>query len=76
MSGSESMMPRRPVGEILVSEGYLTPERLAEAMAVQHRPGERRLLGQILVSRGYITPAQIKIALARQKLAPRPSAGA
>lgn len=69
-------VPAKRVGEILVEGGYITRAKLAEAMAVQKRPGETRLLGQILVSRGYVTPAQIKIALARQKLAPHAPGGA
>ena len=53
------------LGDILVSQGALSSERLAEALREQQaRPG--RPLGQVLVQADAITELQLLAALARQ----------
>ena len=50
------------IGDILVSEGKITPEQLEEALANQRH--DRRELGQILLSLGYIDKVDLAKALA------------
>jgi type IV pilus assembly protein PilB len=52
------------IGEILVSEGKITPEQLEEALAAQQEIGER--LGAVLLSLGYIDQVDVAKALARK----------
>jgi MSHA biogenesis protein MshE len=56
------------LGNLLVDQGLLSPERLAEALAEQKRTG--RLLGRVLVENGYVTEEQIARTLASQLEAP------
>lgn len=48
---------RRRIGEILVSEGLITPEQLDQALAVQKVSGD--LLGTILLERGWISETDL-----------------
>ena len=56
--------PWRQLGEILSSEGLLTPRELEEALREQRRSG--RLLGQILVHCGYVSSFALARALTAQ----------
>lgn len=55
---------RLRLGELLVHEGLLTPEQLAEALAEKRTTRDR--LGEIVVARGWATEAQIARTLATQ----------
>ena len=55
----------KPLGEILVEQGSLSPDKLEEALQIQG--GDKRMIGQILLSRGYVKRHHIDIALAKQK---------
>ena len=56
---------RRQLGELLVAQGVLTPEQLAQALARQRaEPGTR--LGRLLVEMGFATDVQICEAIAEQ----------
>jgi MSHA biogenesis protein MshE len=52
------------LGDLLVGQGLLTPERLTEALTEQKRTG--RLLGRVLVENGFVTEEQIARTLASQ----------
>jgi hypothetical protein len=54
----------RPLGELLVETGVLTPTELETALAEQRRTG--RLVGEILVESGYISAFSLGRALANQ----------
>ena len=54
----------RPVGEILVEAGFVTPEQLAEALSAQHLEDER--VGETLVRLKHATGWQVCQALGRQ----------
>ncbi|MCR9160931.1 MAG: GspE/PulE family protein [Nannocystaceae bacterium] len=54
----------RPVGEILVEAGFVTPEQLAEALSAQHLEDER--VGETLVRLKHASGWQVCQALARQ----------
>ena len=54
----------RPLGELLVEDGALTPTALETALAEQRRTG--RLVGEILVESGYISAFALGRALASQ----------
>ncbi len=58
MSGAA---PPRRIGEILVSQGRISGERLDEALRLQRT--DDRSLGKILVSLGYITETELAHAL-------------
>ena len=53
-----------PLGRLLVEEGLITEEQLAEALAEQEQRGE--LLAQMLVERGEPAEADLAAALAEQ----------
>ena len=53
-----------PLGNALVAQGILSPERLTQALEEQKRTG--RVLGRILVENGYATEEQIARTLAHQ----------
>jgi cellulose synthase/poly-beta-1,6-N-acetylglucosamine synthase-like glycosyltransferase len=50
------------VGDVLVTRGSITRERLAEALAQQEREGER--IGKVLLSDGDVTRRELFVALA------------
>jgi type IV pilus assembly protein PilB len=52
------------LGEVLVSEGKITPEQLEEAMTIQRKGG--RDLGKVLVSLGHASKADLAEALAKR----------
>ncbi len=52
------------LGEILVSEGMITPQQLEEAIKLQAEEGGR--LGDVLIKLGYVNEEQIVIALSKQ----------
>jgi hypothetical protein len=54
----------RPLGKVLVENGYLTKTELDNALEVQRERGGR--LGEILVARGSMTPPTLARALAEQ----------
>ncbi|KCV83296.1 family 2 glycosyl transferase [Actibacterium atlanticum] len=55
---------RRPLGDVLLRMGVLTPADLTRALALQNREDLR--LGDILIAHGMITPNQLTRALAQQ----------
>ena len=55
---------RRQLGQIMVDEGFLTPEQLEHAIAEQHRSGKP--LGQVLVETGMASAGAVANALAEQ----------
>ena len=52
------------LGEVLVSNGTLSPQALQQALARQRSLQPHRPLGQILVEAGLVTAAEIDVALA------------
>jgi hypothetical protein len=56
--------PWRPLGDLLVDQGLLTPTELELALAEQARSG--RLLGQIVVDHGYLTAFSLARVLSEQ----------
>ncbi len=58
----------RKLGDILVDRGLITQERIAEAMAQQHRRGKR--LGQILSEKGWVSEQDVLSALGEQLALP------
>jgi MSHA biogenesis protein MshE len=57
-----------PLGDLLVGQGLLTPEKLNEALSEQKRSG--RQLGRVLVENGFVSEEQIAKALAVQLKVP------
>lgn len=55
------------VGQIAVSEGLLTPERLEECIKIQAMDGTARALGEILVRKGYLTPEELSGVISVQR---------
>ncbi len=55
----------RPLGEILISQGVITPDKLAEALAAQGERGAARL-GEVLISLKACSEEQVLKALAVQ----------
>lgn len=56
----------RPIGEILVVAGLITPSDLELALEEQRAQPRRERLGTILVRQGRLTPGQLAWALSRQ----------
>ena len=56
----------RPLGKLLVEEGYLTKAELRKALRAQRESGGRRLLGEILVAEGFLSGIALARALAEQ----------
>ena len=57
--------PRR-LGNLLVERGYLTAEKLQDALAQQHQNGQNKLLGEILVDLEFCTDDQVVECLAAE----------
>ena len=55
---------RRHLGQILVEEGFLTPDKLEDALKEHERT--QRPLGEVLVELGMVSPGLIANALAEQ----------
>jgi len=53
------------LGQLLVDNGALTDEQLAEALRLQRAGQNKLLLGEVLVQQGFCTPEEIMAALAR-----------
>jgi hypothetical protein len=56
----------RPLGKVLVENGFLTKIQLEQALAEQLRSGGRRLLGEILVASGALSAYSLARALGEQ----------
>jgi hypothetical protein len=56
----------RPLGRLLVDEGYVTRVELRKALRTQRESGGRRLLGEILVAEGFLSGIALARALAEQ----------
>ena len=54
--------PRRPIGEIFVELGFITPDQLEAALVVQRQTGAR--IGEVLVEQGSLTRLDLASALA------------
>ncbi len=63
------MAVHRRLGEILLAEGMITEEQIAEAVSIQKKEGGR--LGELLIKLGYIDEEQIVYALSKQLAIPR-----
>lgn len=63
---SQSAAAWRPLGKLLVENGYLTKAELRQALAQQRESGGRRLLGEILVAEGFLSGISLARALAEQ----------
>jgi general secretion pathway protein E len=57
-------LERRLIGELLLEQGVITPEQLAEALSAQHLENER--VGETLVRLDHCQETDIARALARQ----------
>lgn len=54
------------IGELLISEGRLSPERLEEALVEQKRAGTGEKVGEVLVRLGFVDEKTLIQSLARQ----------
>jgi hypothetical protein len=54
------------LGELLVSEGVLSPDELAEALDAQGRTWPRKPLGELLITSGLVSPTLLVRLLAQQ----------
>ncbi len=64
MSGTTTAKRTRPLGEILLDRGLITPEQVDQALRAQKRDEHRRLLGEIIVELGFCSALQVTEALA------------
>jgi hypothetical protein len=65
-------LPRKPLGQLAVDAGLITPQQLASAFA--DISGGRKRLGEVLVEREWIDEEQLDRLLAYQaRLAPAPT---
>lgn len=56
---------QRPIGQILLSEGYITPKQLEEAIEQQRLSGTS--LGEIFIRRGWVTESVVMKTLKEAK---------
>jgi hypothetical protein len=56
----------RPLGKLLVEEGFLTSDQLQQALLRQQESRGRRKLGEILVAEGFLSGIDLARALAKQ----------
>jgi hypothetical protein len=56
----------RPLGKLLVEDGFLTREQLHQALARQQESHGRRKLGEILVAEGFLSGIDLARALTKQ----------
>ncbi len=68
MEASVAQLARldRRLGEILLAQGVIDGEQLAEALALQQQEGARQRLGELLVALGHCKSGAIAAALADQ----------
>ena len=64
LRGDEPTDPRLRLGNLLVSEGFLSKEDLATVLETHRTSG--RMLGQALVAAGHLSPATVEQALTLQ----------
>jgi len=57
-------MRYKKIGEILISEGVISPSQLEETVNIQKREGGK--LGEILIRLNYLSEEQLVIALGKQ----------
>jgi hypothetical protein len=60
----------RPLGKLLVEQGYVTKVELRQALAKQLESRGRRLLGEILVAEGFLSGIELARALMKQSGVP------
>jgi hypothetical protein len=58
--------PWRPLGKLLVEDGFLTKDQLKQALFRQAESRGRRKLGEILVAEGFLSGVDLARALAKQ----------
>ncbi len=58
------LKPRPRLGDLLVRQGFLTPEQLEQALALQAEGEGSKLLGEVLVEREFCTEEQVLECLA------------
>ena len=58
------LKPRPRLGDLLVRQGFLTPEQLQQALALQAENEGSKLLGEVLVEREFCTEEQVLECLA------------
>jgi hypothetical protein len=56
----------RPLGKLLVEDGFLTRDQLQQALVRQQESRGRRKLGEILVAEGFLSGVDLARALAKQ----------
>lgn len=56
----------RPLGKLLVEDGFLTRDQLQQALLRQQESRGRRKLGEILVAEGFLSGVDLARALAKQ----------
>jgi type IV pilus assembly protein PilB len=56
---------RKPLGQLLLAKGLVTPEQLERALEEQRRSNHQKLLGEILIELRFCTEDQITEALAQ-----------
>ncbi len=61
--------PERPVGDVLVADGLLTPEQLTKALRIQGRLEEWRPLGALIAELGWVPRPRIDEALRKTRRA-------
>jgi type IV pilus assembly protein PilB len=61
--------PERPIGEILVANGTLTPDLLAKALRIQSKLEEFKPLGAVLADLGIVPRAKVEEALRESRRA-------
>ena len=58
------LKPRPRLGDLLVRQGFLAPEQLQQALALQAQGEGSKLLGEVLVEREFCTEEQVLECLA------------
>ena len=64
MGANAKKFPNKLIGEILVEEGFLEPEKLKKGLEIQKKEGG--LIGEILVRLGWVTEEELVSGLAKQ----------
>jgi type II secretory ATPase GspE/PulE/Tfp pilus assembly ATPase PilB-like protein len=66
-----TLVRKGKIGELLVTEGVITPKQLQDALSVQARLENYALLGHVLVSGKVVTREQLKRVLQLHRRSPR-----